>query len=665
MAAPSGIVWGSISGGYGRIGIYTRLSNADTKTTVSVQVWFWSKYGVYDSNNCWYFDNLPAPGSATTSQGAVFINTTVETGDGWSTDNQVQLGTFSYTYPRGNSPVTRYLYALLSAVDRVGHSMLADTTITIPALPTYTISYNANGGSGAPSSQSKAYNKALVLSSAKPTRTGYAFQGWATSASGSVAYAPGATYTANASVTLYAVWKANTYTVSYNANGGSGAPGNQTKTYGTTLTLSSTKPTRTNYDFLGWATSAAATTATYAAGGKYTANSSVTLYAVWKLAYVAPIIYNLTVTRCDSNSVPSDNGAYALVKFDWKTTKSAPGITVAWESASAASGSDVITASGTSGTYNKKVGGSLSDEATYKITVTVADSGGSNSASTTLNGTLFAFDAKAGGTGVSFGKPAELGKEESLGGSGVADFAFDAKFNQPVYGNVMGLNRLPEIPANSDVDDYMTTGSWAVYSNANAATIANLPTSTAGRFEVNSATGEGIRAQQWSYLRQKFIPYNSSNATWERDITRDESNVWTYYDWWRSTLTPEASARVYKTPTVLWSGGLYMTSGHTADLSEKISAQNNGIVIVFSQYSTQVDNSWWSSFFVPKKVIADYVTTGHCFVMAGGNFDRVAMKYLYIHDQQIKGHDNNKKEGTTNGITFNTGAFVMRYVIGV
>ena len=73
-----------------------------------------------------------------------------------------------------------------------------------------------------------------------------------------------------------------TYAVSFNANGGSGAPAAQIKTYGVNLTLSSTKPTRTGYTFLGWSTSSTATSATYAAGGTYTANAAATLYAVWK-----------------------------------------------------------------------------------------------------------------------------------------------------------------------------------------------------------------------------------------------------------------------------------------------------------------------------------------------------------------------------------------------
>ena len=296
MAAPSGTIWGSTVGGYGRIGIYKSLSNTNTASTLTVQVWFWSKYTVDDDNNTLYYTlSSSSGGSATDSKGSKNINTTVASGSGWSTTNQVKL--YEYTHAaitRGTSAQTKYLYAKLTNVDRVGGTMTVSTSVSIPALTKYTVSYNANGGSGAPSSQTKYYGKTLTLSSTKPTRTGYTFKGWATSASGSVTYAAGASYTANASVTLYAVWQANTYTIKYNANGGTGAPSNQTKTHGVTLTLSSTKPTRASvnsgdgivitYTFKGWATSANSSTVAYAAGAKYTSNASVTLYAVWSTA---------------------------------------------------------------------------------------------------------------------------------------------------------------------------------------------------------------------------------------------------------------------------------------------------------------------------------------------------------------------------------------------
>lgn len=177
----------------------------------------------------------------------------------------------------------------VSGYGGVGSTTTASLTVTIPALSTFTISYNANGGSGAPSSQSGYYSKTITLSSTVPTRSGYTFAGWATSSTAtSATYAKGATYTVSGPQTLYAVWTANsTCTIAFNANGGSGAPSSVTHIINTTTVLPTTKPTRTDYYFLGWSTSSSATSATYLAGGNYTNNSftngtTITLYAVWK-----------------------------------------------------------------------------------------------------------------------------------------------------------------------------------------------------------------------------------------------------------------------------------------------------------------------------------------------------------------------------------------------
>lgn len=150
---------------------------------------------------------------------------------------------------------------------------------------TYDIAYDANGGSSAPESQTKTYNVGLALSSTVPVRDGYTFINWnAVKGGGGTSYASGATYTANSALTLYAQWTAETYSVSYNANGGSGAPAAQTKTYGSELTLSGTTPTCSGYIFVGWSKDASAKSADYSAGGSYTANEGVTLYAVWQSA---------------------------------------------------------------------------------------------------------------------------------------------------------------------------------------------------------------------------------------------------------------------------------------------------------------------------------------------------------------------------------------------
>lgn len=150
---------------------------------------------------------------------------------------------------------------------------------------TYTVSYNANGGSNTPASQTKVHGVTLTLSSTIPYRFNYEFLGWSASSSAATAtYTAGGSYTGNASVTLYAVWKYKpaTYTVGYDANGGTGALGRQTKTYGVTLTLTTIQPTRKNYLFLGWSKDRNATSASYSAGGSYTDNADVTLYAVWR-----------------------------------------------------------------------------------------------------------------------------------------------------------------------------------------------------------------------------------------------------------------------------------------------------------------------------------------------------------------------------------------------
>ena len=186
------------------------------------------------------------------------------------------------------------------------------------SINTYTVSYNANGGTGAPSNQTKTYGTNLTLSSTRPTRTGYTFSTWNTASNGSgTNYAPGATYSGNSALTLYAIWTINTYAVTYHSNGGSGAPSNQTKTYGTDLTLRTETPSRTDYAFVSWNTSASGTGVSYAPGATYTTNAAVALYAQWKSIYTAPQITNLTAQRADSNGIDDPDGTYAKVSFNW------------------------------------------------------------------------------------------------------------------------------------------------------------------------------------------------------------------------------------------------------------------------------------------------------------------------------------------------------------
>lgn len=307
-------------------------------------------------------------------------------------------------------------------------TLTASGSISVSAKTSYTITYNANGGSGAPSKQTKWYGTSITLSSEKPTRTGYTFKGWGTSsATTTVSYSAGATYSSNSSITLYAIWTAKTYTVKFDANGGSGAPSNQTKTHGVSLTLSSTKPTRTNYTFKGWGTSASSTTVSYAAGASYTNNAAITLYAIWEQSYTKPTITKFSVDRCNSSGTTVEDGQHALVKFTWTTNKTVSSVYIEYKAITATSWSKVtVSASGTSGTVSTVVGsGGISTEENYSILVYVSDASGSTQLVKTLPAMQFPIDMKANGKGVSIGKPAEYDE--------LFDVAWDSRFTEDVY----------------------------------------------------------------------------------------------------------------------------------------------------------------------------------------------------------------------------------------
>lgn len=346
-------------------------------------------------------------------------------------------GSFTGTYSiSGNGSATKTITVTFKNFnDDNGKSATKTVSfnVTVPAWTSYSIKYNANGGSGAPGNQTKWKDQTLTLSSTKPTRTGYSFLGWSTSSTAtSATYSAGGSYTANSAATLYAVWKANTYVIKYNANGGSGAPGNQTKTYGVALTLSSTKPTRTNYTFKGWSTSASATTATYAAGGSYTTNAAATLYAVWELAYKKPTISSLSAVRCTSDGTFAEDGTCALIKFQWSTYQSVTSITIQYTDTSGNdSGTATVTASGTSGTVSQVISDHTFDsETTYSFTVTVTDKE-STDRTTSMSGLIFNIDfCKNVATAV--GKPAEQLYDEK----GNAIKAFDVNWRSRFRNNV-------------------------------------------------------------------------------------------------------------------------------------------------------------------------------------------------------------------------------------
>jgi uncharacterized repeat protein (TIGR02543 family) len=139
------------------------------------------------------------------------------------------------------------------------------------------ITYDVNGGIGtAPTAITSPGSSTTLPNGIGLSKSGYSFGGWSLTETGTAVTSP---YSSSASRTLYAVWTANQYTITYNANGGSGSQTAGSYTTGaaaTTLPATSTF-TRTGYSFGGWATSAGSKTPVTT----YSTSANTTFYAIW------------------------------------------------------------------------------------------------------------------------------------------------------------------------------------------------------------------------------------------------------------------------------------------------------------------------------------------------------------------------------------------------
>lgn len=217
------------------------------------------------------------------------------------------------------------------------------------------------------------------------------------------------TISASGEYTLPAVtWE---HTVSYNANGGTGAPDSQKKIYGSTLTLSTARPTRDGYVFIGWATTSAGEVS-YMPGSTYGADVDITLYAVWQIAYIKPTITGLTALRCDSSGTPKSDGTYIKVTGSWQVDRtlnsSNKATSVKIEYQKTASGSPVKAKetypNTTSGNIAEVIGsGNISTSSIYFVLVTVTDYGGNQQETVIVPAQARAVDVARKGHSVAIG----------------------------------------------------------------------------------------------------------------------------------------------------------------------------------------------------------------------------------------------------------------------
>lgn len=138
-----------------------------------------------------------------------------------------------------------------------------------------------------------------------------------------------------------------------------------------------------------------------------------------------------------------------------------------------------------------------------------------------------------------------------------------------------------------------------------------------------------------------------------------------------STLTTSIKTSVVdsinslRTQKILHSGGYHMTASQTASLSENISSQTNGVVLVWVPYVNGEAQAWgYNMIFVPKYFV-NVTGRGMNVILTTSNFGNMGVKYIYIDDNQIRGHASNTQSGTASGITYDNQYWVLRYVIGV
>ncbi|MDE2592450.1 MAG: InlB B-repeat-containing protein, partial [Actinomycetales bacterium] len=196
----------------------------------------------------------------------------------------------------GNMAITNYGFlGWNTAADGSGTSYnagasftpLANTTL-FARWVTYTITFDGNSASSgtAPAAVNRFGAFTLPTNTGSLAKVGYTFGGWNTNTAGTgTTYAAGASYTAAANVTLYALWSAlPVYTITYNANSATSGsvPAAQSGNAGSyTLATNSGNLARTNYIFDGWNTAADGSGTSYATGITYSLAGSVTLYAKW------------------------------------------------------------------------------------------------------------------------------------------------------------------------------------------------------------------------------------------------------------------------------------------------------------------------------------------------------------------------------------------------
>lgn len=356
------------------------------------------------------------------------------------------------------------------------------------------------------------------------------------------------------------------------------------------------------------------------------------------LGYTKPAIQIFQVYRCTEDGTAKDDGNWVKVRYKYSLPALSGGntarMTLEYKRHTAAESDYTTLLTGSAITADETVvpATSLTSDYSFDLRLTVKDYFNAVDETTALLPSAeVILDIGANGDALAIGGTAE-------------EPGFTVKWKMRTTGGKVPL----VLPDGADLDDYKTPNTYAGI-GATTAGYLNCPVTTATSFtlEVEAAGGNGQIMQRLTTCTK------TAPVVWVRFFY---SNAWSD-EWLRIS---DYGNRV------LWTGGQYMTAGHTATLSEPVSAQPSGITLVFSEYvdGAAVDGSFHTCS-VPKSQVKNHPGKGYVFQLSTSNLAYFATKYLYISDDKITGHDNNNKTGTgTCGITYTNNRFVLRYVIG-
>ena len=351
----------------------------------------WTVTPTYTSTKCTIKVTLKAVSTygswAASASGSISIGgTSYSFSHGYSANTTTTLATKSKTISLTTSKQTIKIAASFATGTSSGTVKKSDT-ITIAARPTYTVTFNANGGTK--TSKVTVLDEATTKFPSAGTRTGYKMLGWSTSSSASSAtwVVGGTTPQITSSRTYYAVWQRISYTATFNVNGGSGSVSSGSSYYNATYTFPTTRPTKSGYLFVGWSLNSGAAAASYVPGKsiKWSWEKNQTFYAIYIEDDINPIIEDLSIKRATYNSstssyVQDDQSENVYVSFDWVSGATSSGYSNSTTINVSVDGTSVYStnASSSSGEVGVLLGDSYPLDDEFEVTVRVTDNVNSN-----------------------------------------------------------------------------------------------------------------------------------------------------------------------------------------------------------------------------------------------------------------------------------------------